>query len=358
MFRAASEPPTEEMASTCGWSIRASTVSLAPCTTLKTPSGKPASEKRSARRMAESGVRWEGLRIKALPVAIARGANHSGIIMGKLNGVTAATTPGLTPSRASPFISVVIEAASSTTSMPRQISPFDSSTCLPFSRVQSSASSSRCSSSKTCSLNIRLALRVTGSSRHSSKALAATCTARSTSSAPESGTRPKSSPVAGSGTSSSSPASTATGPPPTKFLSTSIARTPPSRLPLLLSPLAVSYRDPRVSRKTGDLRATRCIGRPPKRGLQDARIRGECLVVLLELRPGFLEGELRVPGDVDRQVVLLWHAVLALDGARLLDAAEDLLEPLKRDAHGDHNLPRALSRSPEIVAVVPADNLW
>src|ERR671916_685279 len=171
MFRAASEPPTDEMASTCGWSIRASTVSLAPCTTLTTPSGKPASEKNSARRMAESGVRWEGLRIKALPVAIARGANHSGIIMGKLNGVTAATTPrgslcratstpGLTPSRVSPFISVVMEAASSTTSMPRQISPFDSSTCLPFSRVQSSASSSMFSSSKTWSLNILLDLHV------------------------------------------------------------------------------------------------------------------------------------------------------------------------------------------------------
>src|SRR5919202_6195461 len=93
MFRAAAEEPTDEMALTCGWSMRDSTVSFAPCTTLKTPSGKPASEKNSARRKAESGVRWEGLRIKVLPVAIAKGANHSGIITGKLNGVMAVTTP-------------------------------------------------------------------------------------------------------------------------------------------------------------------------------------------------------------------------------------------------------------------------
>src|SRR5918997_3413400 len=93
MLRAAPEEPTDETALTSGWSMRASTVSTAPCTTLKTPSGKQASEKSSARRIAESGVRWEGLRIKVLPVATARGANHKGIITGKLNGVMAVTTP-------------------------------------------------------------------------------------------------------------------------------------------------------------------------------------------------------------------------------------------------------------------------
>jgi hypothetical protein len=71
----------------------ASTVSLAPCTTLKTPSGKPASEKNSASRIALSGVRGEGFKMKVLPVATARGANHKGIIIGKLKGVMAVTTP-------------------------------------------------------------------------------------------------------------------------------------------------------------------------------------------------------------------------------------------------------------------------
>src|SRR5215203_3109650 len=93
MFLAAAELPTEEIALICGWSIRASTVSLAPCTTLNTPSGKPASLKSSASRSAERGVRWEGFKIKVLPVAVAKGANHKGIIIGKLNGVTAVTTP-------------------------------------------------------------------------------------------------------------------------------------------------------------------------------------------------------------------------------------------------------------------------
>src|SRR5215217_9229979 len=93
MFLAAAELPTEETALTCGWSIKASTVSLAPCTTLNTPSGKPASEKSSARRSAERGVLWEGFKMKVFPVATAKGANHRGIIIGKLNGVMAVTAP-------------------------------------------------------------------------------------------------------------------------------------------------------------------------------------------------------------------------------------------------------------------------
>src|SRR5215204_7039599 len=90
---------------------------------------------------------------------------------------------------------------------------------------------------------------------------------------------------------------------------------------------------------------------------RDTRIGRGCLVVLLELWPGFFEGKLRVPGDVDWQVVLLWHAVLALDSIRLLDAAENLLELLERDARGDHDRPRATSWSPEVEIVVPADDL-
>src|SRR5215204_5507117 len=93
MFLAAAELPTEEMALTCGWAIRASTVSLAPCTTLNTPSGKPASLQSSASRSAERGVRWEGFNTRVLPVAMAKGANHKRIIAAKLNGVTAVTTP-------------------------------------------------------------------------------------------------------------------------------------------------------------------------------------------------------------------------------------------------------------------------
>ncbi|MDT4814249.1 hypothetical protein FQZ97_472490 [compost metagenome] len=47
----------------------------------------------SARRMVTMGSCSEGLRTKVLPVAMAMGNIHSGIIAGKLNGVMPAQTP-------------------------------------------------------------------------------------------------------------------------------------------------------------------------------------------------------------------------------------------------------------------------
>ena len=84
---------TKDTAATLGWRSSASTASRAPCTRLRTPSGKPASRKSSARRCAPSGVRSEGFRTKVFPATTASGNIHSGIITGKLNGGIPAHTP-------------------------------------------------------------------------------------------------------------------------------------------------------------------------------------------------------------------------------------------------------------------------
>ena len=70
-----------------------STASLSPFTTLKMPAGSPASRKSSASRIGQDGSRSEGLRMKALPQAMAGAAFHSGIMAGKLNGVIPAAMP-------------------------------------------------------------------------------------------------------------------------------------------------------------------------------------------------------------------------------------------------------------------------
>jgi hypothetical protein len=50
-------------------------------------------ENSSASRIGTPGSRSDGLRMKALPAAIAGAIFHSGIMAGKLNGVMPATTP-------------------------------------------------------------------------------------------------------------------------------------------------------------------------------------------------------------------------------------------------------------------------
>ena len=60
------------------------TVSLSPCTTLKMPGGSPASIRSSASRTGTEGSRSDGLRIKALPQAIAGMPIQSGIMRGKI----------------------------------------------------------------------------------------------------------------------------------------------------------------------------------------------------------------------------------------------------------------------------------
>ena len=71
----------------------ASTATLSPCTTVKTPSGRPASFHSCARKSDAEGSFSLGLRMNALPQATALAHIHSGTITGKLNGVIPATTP-------------------------------------------------------------------------------------------------------------------------------------------------------------------------------------------------------------------------------------------------------------------------
>ena len=85
--------PTNETPRTSGWSSSASTASASPCTTLKTPSGSPASANHCASSVEAVGSFSDGLSTTALPQAIAIGTNHIGTMAGKLNGEITATTP-------------------------------------------------------------------------------------------------------------------------------------------------------------------------------------------------------------------------------------------------------------------------
>ena len=71
----------------------ASTATLSPCTTFKTPLGAPASSISSPRRSGTDGSRSDGFSTKVLPAAMAMPNIHIGIMAGKLNGVMPATTP-------------------------------------------------------------------------------------------------------------------------------------------------------------------------------------------------------------------------------------------------------------------------
>src|SRR5690625_4608499 len=93
MYRATGVDPTNPTALTSRCSSSASTAVPSPCTTLNTPSGSPASDHSSASRTAAEGSFSLGLSTTVLPQAIATGNIHIGTITGKLNGVTAATTP-------------------------------------------------------------------------------------------------------------------------------------------------------------------------------------------------------------------------------------------------------------------------
>src|SRR5438045_7153787 len=85
--------PTKLTAAMSGCSRIASTATLSPWITLKTPSGSPASFNNSAVRNDADGSFSDGLSTKVLPHAIAGAHIHIGTIAGKLNGVIPATTP-------------------------------------------------------------------------------------------------------------------------------------------------------------------------------------------------------------------------------------------------------------------------
>ncbi len=93
MYFAIGVEPTNDTAPMPGCARIASTASLSPCTTLKTPSGRPASLKSSAARIEAEGTFSEIFRMNVLPHAIATGYIHIGTIAGKLNGVMPAHTP-------------------------------------------------------------------------------------------------------------------------------------------------------------------------------------------------------------------------------------------------------------------------
>ena len=76
-----------------GCSSSASTATLSPWTTLKTPSGTPASASSSAVSSDADGSFSDGLSTNVLPHASAGAHIHIGTIAGKLNGVMPATTP-------------------------------------------------------------------------------------------------------------------------------------------------------------------------------------------------------------------------------------------------------------------------
>ena len=128
----------------------ASTATLSPCTTLKTPGGSPASAQHSARSTDADGSFSLGLSTTALPQAIAMGVNHIGTMAGKLNGVITAHTPtGCrievtsirvdTFSENPPLCRCGMPQANSTTSRPRATSPPASLRTLPCSEVISRA---------------------------------------------------------------------------------------------------------------------------------------------------------------------------------------------------------------------------
>src|SRR5436305_11650604 len=93
MYLAIGVEPTKETAATCGAVNSASTASLSPCRTVNTPWGSPARFHISASHSDADGSFSLGLRMKALPVAMALAHIHSGTMAGKLNGVIPATTP-------------------------------------------------------------------------------------------------------------------------------------------------------------------------------------------------------------------------------------------------------------------------
>ena len=93
MYSATGVEPTKLTAAMPGWARMASTASLPPLTTAMMPSGTPASVISSASAIGQDGSFSDGLRMKALPQAMASGAIHKGIMAGKLNGVIPAQTP-------------------------------------------------------------------------------------------------------------------------------------------------------------------------------------------------------------------------------------------------------------------------
>ncbi|EWG71005.1 hypothetical protein P348_02454 [Enterobacter sp. DC3] len=165
MYSAIGVEPTKLTACTRGSVRSTSTDSLSPCTTLNTPSGRPASFSSCASASASEGSFSDGFSTKVFPVASAIGNIHIGTIAGKLNGVIPAQTPSgcisewlSTPvptfAECSPFCRCGIPQANSTTSRPRVSSPTASEKTLPCSSLMRRARRSMFSSSSALKRNI------------------------------------------------------------------------------------------------------------------------------------------------------------------------------------------------------------
>src|SRR5499426_1702766 len=225
MYFAIGVEPTNDTAPIPGWLRIASTASLSPCTTFSTPSGSPASLKSSAIRSEAEGTFSEGLRMNALPQAIATGNIQSGTITGKLKGVIPAhtptgwrtvwqSTPVPTFSECSPFRRCGTPQANSTTSIPRCTEPIASGSVLPCSSVTIRASAFWFSCRSWRNLCITRARRSAGASRQAGNAAWAAFTAASMSAALQNGTRFVTAPSAGLVTSPKRPLVEATWRPP------------------------------------------------------------------------------------------------------------------------------------------------
>ena len=127
------------------------------------------------------GVCDDGLRMTALPAASAIGRIHIGTMTGKLNGVIAATTPSgwrsVTASTPVATLGVFMPArwtgrphAYSTVSMPRVTPTRASGKVLPWSRVTSAASSSRCFQASSRKAKNTWLRTMSGRSRQAGKA--------------------------------------------------------------------------------------------------------------------------------------------------------------------------------------------
>src|SRR5262245_19323074 len=225
MYFAIGVEPTNDTAPIPGWLRIASTASLSPCTTFSTPSGSPASLKSSAIRSEAEGTFSEGLRMNALPQAIATGNIQSGTITGKLNGVMPAhtptgwrtlwlSTPVPTFSECSPFRRCGTPQANSTTSIPRCTEPIASGNVLPCSSVTIRASAFWFSCRSWRNRCITRARRKAGASRQAGNAAWAAFTAASMSALLQNGTRFVTAPSAGLVTSPKRPLVEATWRPP------------------------------------------------------------------------------------------------------------------------------------------------
>ena len=202
--------PTKLTALMSGWPRMASTATLSPCTTLNTPSGSPASAQSEASSSDADGSFSDGLRMNALPQAMASGNIHIGTMAGKLNGVMPATTPTgclieyesiplETFSENPPLSRCGMPQANSTTSRPRATSPAASEATLPCSSVISCAISPAFATSRSSrNANSTEARLASETRRQSPNASLAAATARSTSARPAKSTWPLTCPVAGS----------------------------------------------------------------------------------------------------------------------------------------------------------------